>query len=116
MYWLSLLMKKQQKIREDHSNPVNYTKSTGNTEHKFYVENFWEKVKQGLFYVYVICNRCLYYSNVIVFDTAKFDYEFIGKSNTNICSFEGKCYICRTSNTYAKSLKVPCQTAANGFL
>ena len=43
MYWLSLLIKNQQKIREDHLNLVNYTKATGNTEHSFHVENCREK-------------------------------------------------------------------------
>ena len=54
-------------------------------------------------------NQCLYYSNVLLFNIAKYDNEFISKLNMKVSSFDGKCYICRTCNSSAKKLKVPCQ-------
>ena len=37
----------------------------------FWIKSFHEKVKTGPFYVFVICNCCLYYSNVVKFDSKK---------------------------------------------
>ena len=75
-----------------------------------------KKKKTGPFYVCVICNRCLYFSNVIKFDLEKYDREFVNKLNTNVTSFDGNYYICKTCDTHTRKLKVPGQAVANGLI
>ena len=77
-------------------------------EYTFCIKNVKAKVKQGPFYVCVIGNRCLYYTNVLLFDMAKYANEFISKLNTEVLRFDGKSYICRTCNSSAKKLEIPC--------
>ena len=75
-----------------------------------------KKKKTGPFYVCVICNRCLYFSNVIKFDLEKYDREFVNKLNTNVTSFDGNYYICKTCYTHTRKLKVPVQAVFNGLI
>ena len=70
----------------------------------------------GPFYVCVICNCCLYFSNVIKFDLEKYDREFVSKLNTNVASFDWNYHICKTCDTHTRKLKVPGQTVVNGLL
>ena len=70
----------------------------------------------GPFYVCVICNRCLYFSNVIKFDLEKYDGEFANRLNTNVTSFDGNNYICKTCVSHTRKLKVPGQAVANGLV
>ena len=67
-------------------------------------------------FVSVICNRCLYFSNVIKFDLEKYDREFLNKLNTNVTSFDGDYYICKTCNIHTRNLKVPDQAVLNGLI
>ena len=90
--------------------------TTRQTEYLLCVNKFREKVKMGPFYVCVICNRCLYFSNVIKFDLEKYDREFVNKLNTNVTSFDGNYYICKTCDTHARKLKVPGQAVVNGLI
>ena len=75
-----------------------------------------KKKKTGPFYVCVICNRCLHFSNVIKFDLEKYDREFVNKLNTNVTSFDGNYYICKTCYTHTRKLKVPVQAVFNGLI
>ena len=70
----------------------------------------------GPFYVYVICNRCLYFSNVIKFDSEKYDKECVNKLNTNVTSFDKNYYICKTYDTHTRMLKVLGQAVFNGLI
>lgn len=108
MHCQSIQMKKLKMMRDD-LNSVRVI-LTGN---KFFIKNFKAKVKQGPFCVCVICNRCLYYTNVLLFDIAKYNNEFISKLNIKLSRFDSKSYICWTSYSYAKKLKVPFQAIAN---
>ena len=78
--------------------------STRQTEYLLCVKRFHGKVKMGLFYVCVICNRCLYFSNVI------------SKLNTNVTSFDWNYHICKICDTHTRKLKVSGQTVVNGLL
>lgn len=78
-----------------YQNCVNFM-PTGKTEYSFSVKSFLEKVKTGAFYICVISNRCLYYSNVN-FDSEKYDREFLDKFYTNVTSFDGKHYTCKNA-------------------
>ena len=90
--------------------------TTRQTEYLLCVKKFHEKVKMGPFYVCVICNGCLYFSNVIKFDLEKYDREFVNTLNINATSFDGNYYICQTCDTHTRKLKVPGQTVANGLI
>ena len=90
--------------------------TTRQTEYLLCVKKFHEKVKMGPFYVCVICNRCLYFSNVIKFDLEKYDREFVNKLNTNVTSFDGNYYICKTCDTHTRKLKVTGQAVVNGLI
>ena len=70
----------------------------------------------GPFYVCVICKCCLCFSNVIKFDLEKCDREFVNKLNTNVTSFDGNYYICKTCDTQTMKLKVPGQAVINGLI
>ena len=53
-----------------------------------YDYNFNQKVKQGPFYVFVVCNKCHYGVNVIIFKNGKYSHDFINNINTSISSFD----------------------------
>ena len=88
--------------------------TTRQTEYLLCVKKFHEQVKMGPFYVCIICNRCLYFSNVIKFGLEKYR-EFVNKLNTNVTSFEGN-YICKTCDTHTRKLKVPGRAVVNGLI
>ena len=70
----------------------------------------------GRLYVCVICNHCLYFSNVIKFNLEKYDREFVNKLNTNVTNFDGNYYICKTCDTHTRKLRVPGQAVVNGLI
>ena len=63
-----------------------------------------------------MCNRCLYFSNVTKFDFEKYDIEFVNELNTNVTSFDGNYYLCKTCDTHTRKLKVPGQAVVNGLI
>ena len=60
--------KKQKIVENDNDQNCENVQTTRQTEYLLFVKKFHEKVKMGPFYVYVICNRCVYFSNVIKLD------------------------------------------------
>ena len=70
----------------------------------------------GPFYVCVICNRCFYFSNIKKFDLEKYARELVKKLNTNVTSFDGNYYICKTYDTHTRKLKAPDQSVINGLI
>ena len=108
---------KKQKIVENvnDQNCENFQTSR-QTEYLLCVKKLHEKVKMDPFYICVMCNHCLYFSNVIKFDLEKYDREFVNKLNTNVTSFDGNYYICKTCDTHTKKLKVPGQAVLNGLI
>ena len=109
-------VKKQKIVESDNNQNCENFQTTRQTEYLLCVKKFHEKVKMGPFFVSTICNRCLYFSNVIKFDLEKYDREFVNKLNTNVTSFDGNYYICKTCDTHARKLKVPGQAVFNGLI
>ena len=99
---------KKQKINEEHLSSVNFSPS-GSTKYSQYIENSKQKVKQGSFYVCVVCDRCHYDRNVIIFNSGKYSHDFITKINANVSSFDHKFYICKACNAFDKKEKGPSQ-------
>ena len=62
-----------------------------------------------------ICNRCLCYTNVKIFDIGKYNDEFITKLTGKLSIFDGKYYICRTCNSSVEKPRVFCHAVANGL-
>ena len=56
-----------------------------------------------------------HYTNVKIFDIAKYNDELISKLTTKLRSFNGKYYICRTCNSPFKKLKAPFQAVFDGL-
>ena len=46
----------------------------------------------------------------------KYDREFVNKLNTNVTSFDGNYYICKTCYNHTRKLKVPVQAVFNGLI
>ena len=86
-------VKKQKIVENDNDQNCENFQTTRQTEYLLCIKKFHEKVKMGPFYVCVICNRCLYFSNVIKFDLEKYDRESVNKLNTNVTCFDGNYYI-----------------------
>ena len=112
--YASPLVKKQKIVENDNDQNCENFQTTRQTEYLLCVKTFHEKVKMGPFYVCAMCNRCLYFSNVIKFDLEKYDREFVNKLNINAASFDGNYYICKTYNTHTRKLKVPGQAVVSG--
>ena len=109
-------VKKQRIVESDNDQNCENFQTTRQTAYLLCAKKFHEKVKMGPFYVCVICNRCLYFSNVIKFDLEKYDGEFANKLNTNVTSFDGNNYICKTCDSHTRKLKVPGQAFVNGLV
>ena len=114
--YASLQVKKQKIVENDNDQNCENFQTTRQTEYLLCVKKFHEKVKMGPFYVCVICNRCLYFSNVIKFDLEKYDREFVNKLKTNVTSFDGNFYIFKTCDIHTRKLEVPSQAVVNGLI
>ena len=114
--YASSQVKKQKIVENDNDQNCENFQTTRQTEYLLCVKKFHEKVKMGPFYVCVICNRCLYFSNVIKFDSEKYDKECVNKLNTNVTSFDKNYYICKTYDTHTRMLKVLGQAVFNGLM
>ena len=79
------------------------------------VENLLQLRKQGPTFICVVCNRCLYKSNVVSFVIEKHSSEVIHDVNTHVRSFDRNRYICRTCNNKLSKNKIPCQTVYNSL-
>ena len=62
----------------------------------------------GPCFICIVCNRCLYKRSNIDYKEEKYNI-FVEVLYTNIKSFDGKLYVCRTCNLKLKKGKVPCQ-------
>ena len=60
------------------------------------VQNFLKLIKQGPTFIFVLCNRCLYKSNVVSFVIENCSSEIIHDVNTDVRSFDGNRSIYRT--------------------
>ena len=62
----------------------------------------------GSCFICIVCNRCLYKRSNIDYKEEKYNI-FVEVLYTDIKSFDGKLYVCRTCNLKLKKGKVPCQ-------
>ena len=66
-------------------------------------------IKEGPYYICVVCNRCHYLRSVIPFKSEKYvlniDYE--------VSSSDGKLYICQTCHKKLKKSEIPAQAVSN---
>ena len=58
------------------------------------VSKFKELVKDGPFFVCVVCHRCLYRRSVVIFDQNKYNLEI--PPLLCVKSFDSSTYICKT--------------------
>ena len=114
--YASLQVKNQKIVENDNDQNREKFQTTRQTEYLLCVKNFLEKVKMGPFYVCVICTRCLYFSHAIKFDLEKYKRDFVNKLNTNVTSFDGNHYICKTCDTHTRNLKVPDQAVVDRLI
>ena len=76
------------------------------------ISKFTEAIKEGPYYVCVICNRCLYFRSVILFK-----YENYGINRIDfyreVVSPDGKIYVCLTCHKKLKKSEIPSQAVCN---
>ena len=74
------------------------------------IKKFFKLCWEGLTFVCVVCNRCLYRNGVKLFDSSKYDFDtdsVIHKVDT-----EGS-WVCCTCDTYLKKKQIPGQAVIN---
>ena len=76
------------------------------------VEEFRQTIKNGPYYICVICNRCLYKRSVRVFDESKYQVSN-DLMASRIESFDNNEYICETCHSKLKKGHTPCQAVFN---
>ena len=78
----------------------------------YYIEQFNLSIRDGPYYICVVCNRLLYRKSVIELKTEKYSSNFLCLF-TSVASFNGNVYICYTCHQNIKKKKVPCQAVHN---
>ena len=75
------------------------------------VSNFKLLIKNGAFFICIICNRCLYRTSVVSFNIEKYSVDenmiFMVKL------YDDNYYICATCDNALPKNSVPCQAVAN---
>ena len=77
------------------------------------IEKFRTEIRQGPFYICVICNRLLYKVTVKLFDENKYRGVDGEVFQYRVLSFDGKEYICNTCNKKLVKNNIPCQAVVN---
>ena len=78
------------------------------------VEKFKSEVRDGPYYICVICNRSLYKRSVKIFRSPKYNMPSISFFYVaHIVSFNDKAYICLTCDKKLIKSEVPCQAVCN---
>ena len=74
----------------------------------YYIQQFSRAIREGPYYICVVCNRLLYRKTVLEFKKDK--YKSRSCLFTSVTSFNGNMYICKTCDkTIKKKNKPPCQ-------
>ena len=80
----------------------------------YYIQQFNRGIREGPYYICIVCNRLLYRKTVLEFKRDKYNsrsYLF-----TSVTSFNGNMYICHTCHvTIKKKNKTPCQAVYNNL-
>ena len=93
------------------------SKKKGNENFHFErkLNDFKNNIKNGPYYICVICNRSLYKRSVNLFK----DSSYIGISkelfSSRVESFDQNEYICQTCHSKLKKNKIPCQAVSNNL-
>ena len=83
-----------------------------NAEFTNRVDAFKNAVKEGPYYICVVCNRCLYKKTVKHFDQSSYETEY-GYLFTPVESFDHNNYICLTCDRHIVKKQIPCQAVWN---
>ena len=76
-------------------------------------EQFNRGIREGPYYICVVCNRLLYRKSVLEFK--KETYHLNVCIFTTVKSFNDKLHICNTCHTKIKKNRVPCQAVENNL-
>jgi len=80
----------------------------------YYIQQFNLNIREGPYYICVVCNRLLYRKTVFEFKKAKYNSSLC--LFTSVASFNGNMYICNTCHlTVKKKNKTPCQAVYNNL-
>ena len=80
----------------------------------YYIQQFNRDIREGPYYICVVCNRLLYRKTVLEFK--RDNYNSSSCLFTSVTSFNGKMYICNTCHiTIKKKNKTPCQAVYNNL-
>ena len=80
----------------------------------YYIQQFNRDIREGPYYICVVCNRLLYRKTVLQFKKDK--YNSSSCLFTSVTSFNGNMYICNTCHvTIKKKNKTPCQAVYNNL-
>ena len=80
----------------------------------FYIQQFNRDIREGPYYICVVCNRLLYRNTVLQFKKDK--YKCSSCLFTSVTSFNGNMYICNTCHvTIKKKNQIPCQAVHNNL-
>ena len=71
-------------------------------------------MKEGPYYICVVCNRCMYKRTVKPFKQSK--YRIDCDIFTMIKSFDKNWYICVTCEKHVTKNQIPCQAVGNKLL
>ena len=78
----------------------------------YYIQQFNRAIKEGPYYICIVCNTLLYRKTVMEFK--KCNYNSSSCLFTSVTSFNGNMYICNTCHsTIMKKNKTPCQAVNN---
>ena len=81
---------------------------------EYYIQQFNRAIREGPYYICVVCNRLLYRKTVLEFKKDK--YKSSSCLFTSVTSFNGNVYICKTCDiTIKKKNKPPCQAVYNNL-
>ena len=75
------------------------------------IKQFKLLIKEGSFYICVLCHRCFYRRSVLIFDSRKYNGELDKKFLVK--SFDTLFYICKTCHKKYIKGSMPCQAVSN---
>ena len=75
------------------------------------VSKFKELIKDGTFFICVVCHYCLYRRSLVIFDQNKYNLEI--PPLICIMLFDSSTYICTTCRKKCQKCEIPCQSVSN---
>ena len=76
------------------------------------VSEFKSLIKEGPYFICVICHRCLYKRSVSRFDFSNYS-SVVNQLVQLLGSYDHGVYLCKTCHSKVKKNKVPCQAVSN---